>query len=399
MVFYQNILLAVLVGAAAQLAAQIPLTEQQAIELALKNHPAMEATSQHIRQQEVLKNAGAMWEHSQLFHNITADPDLGMFGTTTVGVQQNFPSGKMTRANRDLHASRQAQAVARQGLTRQDIIRQVREIYHHLSYLDGKAALFNRLDSVYQRVATAADVSYRAGDVSLAEKLAAQDKAAQIRLDARTVYHELEFDRIILGQILGLNEPVQPVVERLHEGEFSLADTSLLRNSALAKFGQSAVEVARSEQELARAHFSPTASAGVFGQYLGNGDVFPGWQLGLNVPLFRKSLRAQSEAAQVGIAAANAEYRQTLLHQQTELGHLLHEQEKYLILLEYYTAEGRALAAELLRMGELNYAQGELSYADFAQLLEQAEGIELQHLENLLGLNQTIIELEALTGQ
>ena len=190
MVFYQNILLAVLVGAAAQLAAQIPLTEQQAIELALKNHPAMEATSQHIRQQEVLINAGAMWEHSQLFHNITADPDLGMFGTTTVGVQQNFPSGKMTRANRDLHASRQAQAVARQGLTRQDIIRQVREIYHHLSYLDGKAALFNRLDSVYQRVATAADVSYRAGDVSLAEKLAAQDKAAQIRLDARTGYPE-----------------------------------------------------------------------------------------------------------------------------------------------------------------------------------------------------------------
>lgn len=388
-----------LVKMAFALPAQIPLTEQQAIELALKNHPAMEATSQHIRQQEVLKNAGAMWEPSQLFHSITADPDLGMFGTTTVGVQQNFPSGKITRANRDLHASRQAQAVARQGLTKQDIIRQVREIYHHLSYLDGKAALYNRLDSVYQRVASAADVRYRAGDVSLAEKLAAQDKAAQIRLDARTVYHEIEFDRIVLGQILGLDEPVQPVVERLHEGEFSLADTSLLRTSAMAKFGQSAVEVARSEQELARAHFSPAASAGVFGQYLGNGDVFPGWQLGLNVPLFRKSLRAQSEAAQVGIAAADAEYRQTLLHQRTELGHLLHEQEKYLILLEYYATEGRALSAELLRTGELNYSQGELSYADFAQLLEQAEGIELQHLENLLGLNQTIIGLEALTGQ
>lgn len=378
---------------------QIPLTEQQAIELALKNHPAMEATGQHIRQQEVLKNAGAAWEPSQFFHNITADPDLGMFGTTTVGIQQNFPSGKMTRANRDLHASRQMQAEARQGLTKQEIIRQVREIYHHLSYLDSKAALFNRLDSVYQRVAKAADVRYRAGDVSLAEKLAAQDKAAQIRLDARTVQHEIDFDRIVLGQILGLNEPVQPVVERLHEGEFSLADTSLLRTSALAKFGESAIGVARSEQEAVKAKFSPTASAGVFGQYLGNGDVYPGWQLGLNVPLFRKSLRAQSEAAQVGIAAASAEYWQMMLQQQTELGHLLHEQEKYLILLEYYNTEGRALAAELLRTGELNYSQGELSYADFAQLLEQAEGIELQHLENLLGLNQTIIELEALTGQ
>ena len=76
-----------------------------------------------------------------------------------------------------------------------------------------------------------------------------------------------------------------------------------------------------------------------------------------------------------------------------------HEQEKYLILLEYYNADGKVLAAELLRTGELNYSQGELSYADFVQLLEQAAGIELQHLENLLGLNQTIIELESLTGQ
>jgi heavy metal efflux system protein len=379
--------------------AQVPLTEQQAIEMALKTHPAMTASSQHIRQQEVLKNAGAMWEPSQFFHSVTADPDLGLFGTTNLGIQQNFPSGKTTRANRDLYASLQMQAEARQGLTKQEIVKQVREIYHHLSYLDGKSALYSRLDSVYQRIAKAADVRYRAGDVSLAEKLAAQDKAAQIRLDARTVQHEIEFDRIVLGQILGLGKAVQPVVEGLHEGEFSIADTTLLRTSALAKFGKSAVEVARSEQELTKAKFAPTASAGVFGQYLGNGDIYPGWQLGLNVPLFRKSLKAHSEAAEIGIVAADAAFRSALLAQQNELGHLLHEQEKYLILLEYYTAEGKVLAAELLRTGELNYTQGEMSYADFVQLLEQAAGIELQHLENLLGLNQTVIELEALTGQ
>jgi heavy metal efflux system protein len=213
------------------------------------------------------------------------------------------------------------------------------------------------------------------------------------------VQHEIEFDRIVLGQILGLGKAVQPVVEGLHEGEFSIADTTLLRTSALAKFGKSAVEVARSEQELTKAKFAPTASAGVFGQYLGNGDIYPGWQLGLNVPLFRKSLKAHSEAAEIGIVAADAAFRSALLAQQNELGHLLHEQEKYLILLEYYTAEGKVLAAELLRTGELNYTQGEMSYADFVQLLEQAAGIELQHLENLLGLNQTVIELEALTGQ
>lgn len=397
--FYQNILLVGLVGWGLGLSAQVSLTEQQAIDLALKNHPAMAATSHQIRQQEVLKNAGPTWEPSQLFHNVTADPDLGLLGTSTFGVAQSFPSGKMTRANSDLHASRQAQAEARQGMTKQEIVKQVRQIYHHLSYLDGKAALNNRLDSVWQRVARAADVRHRAGEVSLSEKLAAQDKAAQIRLEARTVQHEIEFDRIVLGQILGLGEPVQPIVEPLHEGGFSIADTSLLRSSSMAKYGQAAIQVARSEQEATQAKFSPTYSAGVYGQILGNGDVYPGWQLGLNLPLFKKSLRAQSEAAEVGIAAANAEFRSALLAQQNELGHLLHEQEKYQIMLEYYSVQGRQLAAELLRTGSLNYTQGETSFADFVQLMEQAAGIEMQHLENLLGLNQAIIELEALTGQ
>lgn len=388
-----------LLGWAWGLSAQVSLTEQQAIDLALKNHPAMAATSHQIRQQEVLKNAGPTWEPSQLFHNVTADPDLGILGTSTFGVAQSFPSGKMTRANRDLHASRQVQAEARQGITKQEIVKQVRQIYHHLSYLGGKAALNNRLDSVWQRVALATDVRHRAGEVSLSEKLAAKDKAAQIRLEARTVQHEIEFDRIVLGQILGLGEPVQPIVEPLHEGGFSIADTSLLRSSAMAKYSLSAIQVATSEQEAVQARFSPTASAGVYGQVLGNGAFYPGWQLGLNVPLFKKSLKAQGQAAEVGIAAANAEYNNALLAQQNELGHLLHEQEKYQIMLEYYVAEGKALAAELLRTGSLNYAQGETSFADFVQLMEQAVGIELQHLENLLGLNQTIIELDALTGK
>jgi cobalt-zinc-cadmium resistance protein CzcA len=397
--FYQNILLVGLVGWGMGLSAQVSLTEQQAIDLALKNHPAMAATSYQIRQQEVLKNAGPTWEPSQLFHNVTADPDLGILGTSTFGVAQSFPSGKMTRATRDLHASLQAQAEARQGMTRQDIVRQVRQIYHHLSYLEGKAALNNRLDSVWQQVARAADVRHRTGDAALAEKLAAQDRAAQIRLDARTVQHEIEFDRIVLGQILGLGEPVQPIVEPLHEGGFSIADTSLLQSSAMAKYSQSAIQVATSEQEAVKARFAPTTSAGVYGQVLGNGAIYPGWQLGVNLPLFKKSLRAQEQAAEVGIAAANAEYRNALLAQQNELGHLLHEQEKYQIMLEYYAAEGKTLATELLRTGSLNYAQGEVSFADFVQLMEQAAGIEMQHLENLLGLNQAIIELEALTGQ
>lgn len=374
------------------------LSEQEAIVLALQNHPALAAAEGAVKQQALLRNAGPNWEASQIFHNVTADPDLGLLGTLTLGVQQSFPSAKVTKAYQGFYGGLQQQAEAERSLSKQDITRQVRELYHHLSFLQAKASLYHRLDSVYSRVAQAATNRYQVGDIPLSEKLALQDKARQIQLERQSVGHEIEFDHYVLARLLGTSEPVLPQVEPLHAGHFSLADTSALANSALATLGQSRVVVAQWAQNLQQARFAPTLSAGVYGQYLGDGQFFPGWQLGLNIPLFRKALHAQADAATLGVVIAEASRRQNLLEQQSAMGHLLHQQERHLLLLAYYEAEGKTLAAELMRSGELNYRSGELSYADLVQLLEQSARIELDYLQNLLGLNQTIIGLEALTG-
>ncbi len=388
-----------LLGAAVLLPAQRRLTEQEAVALALQNHPAMAAAEGQLRQQQLIGASAPAWDPAQFFHNVTADPDLGLLGTTTVGVQQNFPSGRQIKAARSVYAGRQQEAQARLDLERLSVGRQVRDLYHHISYLQARQALYLRLDSVYQRVALAAENRHRLGDAPLAESLALRDKARQVALEYQTIGHEIEFDHYVLAQLLGSAEPVVPIVEPLHEGSFSLADTSRLAYSATALLAQSQTALAQAELAVANARFAPVASAGVYGQYLGDGQVFPGWQLGLNVPLFRKSLNTQAEAAQVGVAVAGANRQHLLLAQRTELGHLLHQQEKFQLLIGYYHQQGQALAAELIRSGELNYRQGEAGYTELVQLLEQAAQIELNYLDHLLGLNQTIIALEALSGQ
>lgn len=379
--------------------AQIVLTEQEAIDRALKTHPAMEAAQQELKAQEILKDAGIAWEPSQFFHNVTADPDLGLFGTTAVGFQQSFPSVKASRAIKNYYGSMEGKATAELGVVRQEVVKQVREIYQHLSYLEGRRVLLQRLDSVYQRVQRGANVRYEVGDVSMAEKLAITDRAAGIRLEMTTVEHEIQFDGVVLRQLLGLEQPVQPLTPPLNERSFSLADSALIDESARAALSRAAVEVARAEQEVARSQLAPTPFAGITGQYLANGLIYPGWQLGLSVPLFRKSPKGQVQAMEAGIAAAEAGHRQVLLQQQTAMGHLLHEYEKYKLLLNYYGSDGKKLASALIKNGELNFSAGEISYSDFALLMEQATGIEMGYLENLLGLNQTIIALEALLGR
>lgn len=379
--------------------AQLQLTEPEAIELALQYHPSVKAAALQSRQADVLKGSAAEWPAARLFQHTAADPDFGLFGTVSFGVQQDFPSVKMTRANRLYYERLKARSEAFASLTRQEVIRQVREIYHHLSYLEAKKKLFTSLDSVYNAVAQTAQLRYETGETSLAEKLASEDRAGQIALAAQTVSHEIEFDRLVLAQLLGVEQEVEPIVEPIHEATFSLEDTSRLSSATWAALYRSEVALAQAEYEKQAASLAPAFSTSVFGQYLGNGDWYPGWEIGVNIPIAKKSLNARKDAAQVGVEAAKAQYQQAYLQKKNALAHLFHEQEKYQISVRYYHEKGAGYARELLQSGELNYRLGELSYADFAMLLEQATRIELQYLDDLLGLNQTLIELEALTAE
>lgn len=378
-------------------AAQPRLTEAEAIDLALKNHPRLKAAAAEVQQASILGKAPLAWSPARIYQHTAADPDFGMFGTLSLGISQDFPSGKMTSANRTYYQRLEQRGMAAAQLSAVELKRQVREIYHHLSYLEARKGLLQRLDSVYHRVAEAAVLREKAGEASLAERLSAQDKASQIRLSHQTVNHEIEFDRLVLGQLLGLGEPVVPIVEPLHEGRFSLSDTSLLYQAAWVKLYDAEIGLADAEHQRQLAALRPAFSSSVFMQYLGNEKVFPGWEIGVSLPLAKKGFKARIEAAQVGVEKARAEREAALQARLNALAHLLHEQEKYLIAIDYYHEAGQHFATQLFRHAELNYRLGEMSYADLALALEQATQIELQYLENLLGLNLTLIELEALT--
>ena len=379
---------------------QIMLSEQQAIEILLQNHPAMQAAALGVQQQATLQGAAKVWEPAEVYHNIAADPDYGMFGVANLGINQAFPSRKMTRANRLYYERQLALAQAGLQLTRQQLIKSVRELYQHLSFIQSEAALFQRMDSLYQIVSAVADSRFRAGEIAQMEQLAIRDKAAQVRMALETAGHEIEFDRVVLGQLLGLPGPVSPVMEPFQRMSFSLSDTALVENSAQSMLNRSAVQVVESQLEQARAKQAPSFMGGLIAQYLPpTGEIYPGWQVGMRLPIATKSLKAEQEAASVGILAAGASYRAELLRQRNEMAHLLHEQEKYEIRLNYYESQGKALAEELLRAALINYRAGEIGFIELTQLAEQASAIELDYLENLFGLNMTVLELRALTGQ
>ena len=379
--------------------AQQQLSEQDALKLALQNHPRIKAAEYHVQQQRTLQGTARYYDPMQIFNNITADPDLGMFGTTTLGAAQTFPARRMTKAMSDYYTRREAWAGAEKMLSEQEITRQVRDIYQHLSYLESKAQLIRQLDTMVIGLAFAAEARYRNGEADLSEKLSTQDKASQVRLALETVGHEIAFDQVVLGQLLGLPGAVVAVTEPFQRASFSLADTALVTNSARAQSSLNIIAVAGAQEAVEQAKKAPTFSAGAYAQLLGNGAFYPGYQLGLQVPIVGKSRQKAVEAAALNTMAARSGYEDVLLQQRSSMAHLLHEQEKYEIQLDYYELQGRTLAAELRRTAMLNYREGEMDYNEMMRYLEQSLKLELDQLENLYGLNLTVIELRALVGR
>ncbi len=384
---------------AASLNAQTALTEQEAIQLALANHPTLKAGQVRIEQQQLLARAPAVWAPADVYHNITADPDLGMFGATNFGVNQNFPAPRYTRAQRGLHERQAMLATAEQHLSQQELIREVRGLYRHLAYLNSKKALFVRLDSLYQIAAATADSRYRAGEIGLAEQMAARDQSRRIRLELETIGHETGFDQYVLGKLLGLSTPVEAIVPPFQPTDFNLADTVRLRGSAGLMAMQQRIEVAQAEQKTEQARRSPNFNAGLSAQYLANDLLYPGYQIGLSVPLVQKGWNKRLEASAKNIDIAREAYNNALLQREMELGHLLHELEKYGILREYYLKESSLVAAELLRSAQRNYQAGEFDFIEFSQYADRALRIELDNLENQYNLNRTVVEIQALLGE
>ena len=377
--------------------AQKPMTETEALRIVRERHPAVQASEAAIRSARTLQSGAVRnWEPAEIYHNIAADPDLGMFGTSTLGLTQAFPSARQTRANRHLYEQQTVLHEAERSLVQHHLAREVRDIFQHLSYLDEKRRVLTSLDSLYQRTSTIADSRYRNGEVAADEQLAIRDQSTRIRLDLQTISHETTFDREVLAQLLGENEPLTPVIAPFTRRTFSLADTSRIREGATARVDAGKALVSEAMAGVEKARKAPLFTAGVNVQYLANGAVYPGYTVGMRLPLAGRNMSARTSAAMATADAARFQTEATVRNQQMELAHLLHEVEKYEILLEYYDKEGSALAKELRRSAFQRYNAGESDFSELVQSADRALRIEMEYLDNLHMLNRTILEIEML---
>jgi len=371
---------------------------QQAVDIALANNPQITAANLGVTREEKLKKATVNLANTEFTYTRGKINTPG-FVDNGYDISQSFkfPTVYGTRAN--LQNSKIELSQQMVVVTKNELIRQVKTEYTQLAWAYSQLELYNYLDSIYTKFVRAAEMRYSTGETNLLAKIAAEGKHQEVLLLKQQTEADVEIFKLRLQNVMNYDSAIQIAEKVLLEIDIPLvSDTASMKQNPLLRAFQKRIALAQNSYKLQKSEFVPEFSAGFFSQQIEGVSGNTGFSVGIAVPLAFWTNNGRSQATEVDVAIANAEYDSYSLRLHTQLDNLLQEFTKYQAQLEYYQSKGLEMANELVNYAGKGYASGEIEYVEYIRNLDQANSIRNQYLETMRRYKQTQIEINYLMG-
>jgi len=374
------------------------LSMNEAVKIALANNPQITAVNLGVIREEKLKKSVVDLGNTTVYYT-QGEINTPGFIDNSVVISQNFkfPTVYGTRSRlQDARIDLSLQVVA---VSKNDLVRQVNREYTQLAWAYSQLKLYNQLDSVYTNFVRAAELRYSTGETNRLAKIAAEGKHQEVVLLRDQTSTDVEIYRHRLQHIMNYDSDVHITQKELSEINIALdVDSPTTNLNPLLSYYQQRIKVAQQQYKFQKSEFIPVFSAGVFSQKIEGETGATGFSIGIGIPLAFWANSARSQAAEVDIAIAGAEYDSYNLRLKTIFENYLQDFVKYQAQLDYYQTKGLELADELVNFAGRGYASGEIEYVEYIRNLDQANDIRNQYLETLRLYEQTKIEINYLMG-
>ena len=142
----------------------------------------------------------------------------------------------------------------------------------------------------------------------------------------------------------------------------------------------------------------PKISLGYAKQKINGVSGFYAYEMGFNFPLLFFAQQGRIQEAEFEKEIAQWEYLEKRVSLNTEIKNRLEQHERISSLLTYYTNQALPLAEEQFEFAELSFVEGEISYIEYIQNIQQSIDIQFAYRNLINQHNQSVIELNYLTG-
>jgi len=370
---------------------------EEALSIARKNYADLERDRLSVDQQNKLAGAGLPMQPTQLYLSGEEFGANNQTGIHSINIQQNFYLPKVAKANQAFYRQGAAVAEKQLALTDHELKRQVEQAYYQLLYAKQEQELVAENVSLYNSFLSVTTTQLESGETGRIPQLAARSRLGQARLEQEHAFEKYQIALSLFNQWLQTDTLYEVQGDLAYDTSF-IPDSTLQNNPHLQVIeAQRALAVTKIESE--KVQLLPQINSGFKLQTMsGNFPLF-GYQLGVNVPLFKKAYQGRIEAAEVGVKVQEANLKSKEQELERTISELRYRLEHQIHILEYLQQDLNPIVEE---QGEVNlkaYGEGEISYLEYLDGLEQVVKVKQQYLTALYKFNALRIELDYWLGK
>lgn len=382
---------------------------QECINMALEKNPQMQVANKSVERAKALQ--GTAWEIDKTELSLSQDPTSGGSPDNALSLSQSieFPTYYIAH-HKQLKAETQAER-SKAAVVRLSLENDVKAAYYQAVYQAEKLRVLESQDSLLAQYRTLAEKRYKAGETRQLELLSAERLQRENKMEVLAAHNELETAQLLLSRLVGSVETVEPKEDSLLPLDWKQASY----NYSQTPDGQySADRLKASEQavRVAKNVFAPSLSLSLRNQLVisswnpydqdrsrFDGGNFMGFEVGVGIPLFYGATRAKVKAARKEREMIALEIKeQEQLRQQEYLSALSRMNAAY-VRYTYYNEEGRERSDKMAEQGLLEYSQGEISYLEYMNVLQESIDLRLKRASALNDYNQCVLVMEKLCGR
>ncbi|MDK2771392.1 MAG: CusA/CzcA family heavy metal efflux RND transporter [Flavobacterium sp.] len=369
-----------------------PITLEQAITMAKENNMDLKIADKEIEKQTVLKKTAFQADPLQIeymggqYNSVDYD--------NNVSIQQYFPIGGSTKANRQLQEELAKLAEKQKALSEYEIEKAVTIAYYQYLYGISIQKLNDELFDVYSKFLKNAELRFKTGESGNIEVISAKAKVKEIE----TLKEQMLLDLVIyqkqLQYFIQTNEDILPEASTsLKYASSSVLDESKVETLVSDYYSQQAM-VYEKEANTFKKMRAPKLGLGYFGQTLNKESYFQGFTVGLQIPLFSGANTARAKASEISKSQSQLEFDKTKLTLKLQKEELVNQFAKQQKAIQYFENEGLKYAEQIISTAQKSYANGDMSYWSYISFLNQAIDIKKQNIEAVNAYNQSAIQMQ-----
>ena len=295
----------------------------------------------------------------------------------------------------------------------QELQKEVKLLFYEMTDLLERQKLLQQLDSVFKRSMEAATLKLKTGESNLLEKTNAEAQWQQLQWQQKQVQSDLLIAQQKMQWLLNSKDWVLPQYSSLKRVLPVLPDTSMLGNHPLWQFQQQQVQLAMAQTAMEKSKLSPELTAGysnlsiigwqspdgITQKYYGGGNRFNIFNLSVGLPIFVKAARTRVKAGVLQESMAKQQADATGQYLSSQLIQAEEQLKKQQDHISYYEQYGLSQSALLFKNAGIGLQKGEISYLEWAMLVNNAIQLRTGYLDAVKLYNQHVIEIEFLTGK